>query len=250
MVFRAIAALLLLAAPVAAQAFSFGTFSPGEKILSIELSGASGGGTAISFDHSTGALTYSAPVSTITTNLTTYNIALGSVLFDSQVMLTSETVIAPFPPFFGGQILASFSNGFAADLTLTDLGVGGSGLLLAANYSATLDFQANPQAVGFPVAGRLDAGFSVIGGAGDPSFEAAFGSGGSYFALLANFTSNGTPVGNDLCNLITPFCASGQSLDSFTVNPTATLTPTVPEPASLVLLVLAAAALVKRGRSD
>ena len=249
MVFRTIAVWLLLAVPIGAQAFSFGTFSAGEKIQSIQLSSASGGGTAVTYDDTTGTMTFTADVSTITTNLATYNIALGTVVFDSQVMLSSEFVLAP-SLFFGGLITANFLNGFVADLTITDL-AGGGATLLAADYTAGLDFQADsPGGPGFPIVGALDGDFSVIGGAGDASFEAAFGSGGSYFAVLANFVSSGVPVTTDLCGLIEPACFTGASLDDFTVNPTATITPTVPEPATLLLLVLAAAAAAGRSRSN
>ncbi|MAE29945.1 MAG: hypothetical protein CMJ87_13335 [Planctomycetes bacterium] len=168
-------ALLIWALPLGAQAFSFGTFAPGEKIQSIELSAASGGGSAISYDDATGVMTFTADVSTITTNFTTYNIAFGTVLFDSQITLTTESVIAPIPPFFAGQITAGFINGLVADLSITDIGVGGSGLLLAGDYSTSLAFQADSPAYGLPIVGRLDGDFDVVGGAGDATFEAALG---------------------------------------------------------------------------
>jgi len=243
---RLMAALWIVCLPLGAQAFSFGTFGAGEQILSIELSSASGGGSAVTYDDTSGILTFQADVSTITTNLQTYNITLGTVLFDSQVMLTTESVVAPFAPFFGGLVTAGFTNGLAADLSITDIGVGGSGTLLAADYVAPLAFQADsPLGFGFPVGGSLDGDFNVLGGSGDATFEAAFGSAGNYFAVLANFVSSGVPVTTDICGLIEPVCVSGASLDDFTVNPTATIIPVaVPEP-TVGLLLLAALAVAR-----
>lgn len=246
-----LALLVVVWVPASALAFSFGTFAPGEKILSIQVGS---GGPSISFDTSTNVLLFSAPISTITTTLGVYNIPLGDVVFDSQVMLSSESVTAPIPfAFFGGQITATFLNGAAADLTITDV-AGGFATLLAADYLSpeSLSFLANaPGGYGFPITGSLDGDFLVDAGMSDAAFAAAFGSAGSYFANLSGFISDGVPVGNNLCLLIEPSCANSPTghLDDFTVNPAATITPVaVPEPAVVSLLLLGAAVLGARSR--
>jgi MYXO-CTERM domain-containing protein len=242
-----------LLVPAAAGAFSFGSFAPNENILSIQLS-ASNMPPTVSYDG-TSILTFSASVSRIETDLAIYDITIGDVLFDSQVMLNSESVTAPIAPIpligfpgFGGQISATFINGLAADITITDVGPGGSGQLLAADYDVSLAFSANsPLGYGTPVTGSVIGDFTLDLGTSDASFEAAFGSAGRYFSNLTDFTSGGAPVGSDLCNLITPTCADGQSLDDFVVNPTATITrtgPVVPEPSPSVLWGMGLAGLL------
>lgn len=251
----------LLLSPLPAVAFSFlpGGFAPGEEIQSIQLSAGAGGPT-VTFDRTTNTLTFDASVSTITTNLTTYSIPLGDVLFNSQVMIVSgtETVLPPNPPFFAGQISAQFVNGIVSDLSLTDVGAMGSGLLVSANYVGSLQFVANgPGGAGLPVSGSASGDFAVNGG--DGNFIGAFGSQGAYFSNLSNFTSNGVPVGSDLCALIHApsgcfLGAPGMEIDNFTVNPTATIVPVAaPEPSvgALVLggaLALGAASRRRRTR--
>jgi hypothetical protein len=65
------------------------------------------------YNDGTLTLTFSAPVSTITTNFSTYNITLGDVWFDSSVMLSTQTILPPagFPvTTFNGTIAANFVN--------------------------------------------------------------------------------------------------------------------------------------------
>jgi hypothetical protein len=230
---------LLAAWPAGAGAFSFlpGGFAPGEQILSVQLASSSGSVPTISFDTSTNTLLFDAEVSTITTNLATYDIALGDVVFQSTVMLLTETVFAPVAPVFGGLIEATFTNGMVADFSILDIGPGGVGALLDANYDGSLFFNAGPSSFGLPVSGSLDGDFTVLGG--NAGFLAAFGSAGNYFANLSNFLSNGNPVGSDLCNMIVSPCSTSGQIANFTVNPAATIVPTatpVPEPALAWLL--------------
>jgi hypothetical protein len=236
-IFALLAAALLL--PGASGAFSFGTFAPGEQILSVQLAAGDLNSPTITFDGTTNTMVFDASVSTITTTLGVYNIPLGDVLFSSTVMIVggTEQVIQPFPPFFGGDLSAGFANGIAADLSIVD--VAGVGLLLQGDYVGNLGFIANsPGGSGFPIVGNLTGGFTVSGG--DASFVTAFGPGGDYFANLASFlTGGGSPVGSNLCLMIAGGCPGGTTIGDFTVNPAATITP-IPEPgvAGLVLLGL------------
>jgi hypothetical protein len=247
----ALGAFVLALAPSGARAYSFGSFAPGEQILSIQVGSGAPATPSVVYDDTTLTLTFSAPVSTITTNVTTYNIPLGDVWFDSSVMLSTQTILPPagFPvTTFNGTIAANFVNGITADLTITDLALGPT-LLLAAEYDAGLDLGITKVGAA-PVSGSL--GGSPSGGVftlsgGDSGFVFAFGPAGVYHANLASFTSDGSAVAT-LCHLIknmTSSCprsslaiaASGE-LDDFTVNPVATITRTtelVPEPAGLLL---------------
>ena len=241
-----LAIAMLLWLPHTASAFSFGSFAVGEEIQSIELSAALASGNSLVYDDTANTLTFTAAVSTITTNLQTYNLPIGDVVFSSQLMLSSESLIAPFAPFFGGSIDANFVNGIVADLTIVDVADAGN-TLLQADYVAGLDLNVTqPGGTGLPIVGRLDSDFSVTGG--DASFTGAFGSAGNYFSVLNNFVSSGVPVTTDLCGLFEPTCMTGESLDDFEVNPTATITPvSVPEPSFLGgLAILGGLWLIRR----
>lgn len=229
------AAVVLL--PASSWAFSFGSFAPGEKIVSIQLAAGDDASPTVTFNGVTNEMVFNAAVSTITTNLGVYDIPLGHVLFSSAVTIIpgTEQLIPPFSPSL---ITAGFANGMAADLSITDVGPGGSGLLLDADYVGALTFTASS----LPVVGALEGAFSVTGG--DAAFLAAFGSSGEYFANLGNFvTSSGPAV--TLCDLIDSGCPSGTTIRSFTANPTATIVP-VPEPGVTALLLLAVAAVARR----
>jgi hypothetical protein len=229
------AAAGLLGLPQGAGAFSFlgGGFAPGEEIVGITLAADLGGATpTVSFDTTTNKLTFSASVSEIETTVTTYSITLGTVLFDSQLDLSSEFVIAPTITS-GGFIEATFANGMVDDLTITDVADAGN-VLLAADYSDPLNFSASRP--GGAVTGSLNGDFDVLN-TSDAGFKTAFGDQGNLFANLSNFISNGTAVTDDLCDLVAGLCiaAGVGTLDSFTVNPTVTIRP-LPEPAGLALL--------------
>lgn len=242
----AIAAVVLLA-PATSWAFSFGTFAPGEQILSVQLAAGDLNSPTVVFDGTTNTMVFDASVSTVTTTLGVYNIPLGDVVFSSTVTIVpgTESVFPPFPPAFGGQLSAEFANGLAADLSIVD--VAGSGLLLQGEYDGSLALVANsPGGSGFPIVGSLDGAFDVS--AGDAAFLAAFGPGGNYFANLAAFmTGGGSPVGSNLCLLIAGGCPVGTTIGDFTVNPAATITP-IPEPGVAVLTAAGLALLAGRRR--
>lgn len=242
----AAAALLL---PSSAHAFSFGTFAPGERIRSVQISGS----PTVSFDSTNNnKLEITGSISTITTNLHTFSIELGDVTFSSEVTIVpgTENVFAPldpFPPFFpglGGQLGAEFTNGLAADLSILDSGPGGAGILLEGEYVGTLAFQASqPSGFGTPVVSSLNSDFVVSGG--DASFRDAFGPGGSFFGNLAALSVNGSPVGGNFCLLVENGCPGGTEIASFTASPTITITP-IPEPGVAVLLAVGLAVLTLR----
>jgi hypothetical protein len=258
----ALGALVLALAPAGARAYSFGTFAPGEQILSIQVGSGAPATPSVVYDDVTLTLTFSAPVSTITTNFNTYNIPLGNVWFDSSVMLSTSTILPPITfPAFGGTIAANFVNGIVADLTITDLALGPT-LLLAADYDAGLNMSISKVGAA-PVSGSLGAAgpggdFTLSGG--DPGFVFAFGPAGNYFTNLSSFTSDGTAV-TTLCHLIKNMSSacprpnsstlpSGQ-LDDFKVNPAATITRTtelVPEPGLTLLLLAGLVSLLAWGR--
>lgn len=228
------AAVVLL--PASSWAFSFGSFAPGEKIVSIQL--AAGSSPTVSFDGTTNTMVFDASVSTITTNLGVYSIPLGDVVFSSTVTIVSgtEQVIPPFSPVL---ITAGFANGLAADLSITDVGPGGSGVLLEADYVGVLEFTASS----LPVVGSLDGTFTVTGG--DAAFQAAFGSSGQYFANLGNFLLSGGMPAVTLCDLVEGGCPAGTTIASFTANPSATIVP-IPEPGVAALLILGLAGVARR----
>ena len=240
-----VAAALLV--PATAGAFSFGTFAPGEQIVSVQLAAGNLSNPTVTFDGTTDTMVFDASVSTVTTNLGVYSIPLGDVLFSSTVMIVpgTELVIQPIMFAFGGLATAEFANGIAADLSIIDVGPGGAGLLLQGDYSGTLGFTADsPNGWGFPITGSLTGGFSVSGG--DASFVAAFGSSGNYFSNLASFlTGSGMSVGSNLCLMIAGGCPGGTTIGDFTVNPAATITP-VPAPTVAALLAIGLALVAHR----
>lgn len=239
----AVVAFAAWALPVTAWAFSFGTFAPGERILSIQLASGDQLSPTVTFDGTTNTMVFDASVSTITTNLGIYSIPLGDVLFSSTVMIVGGTEQV-FPPFLVG---AEFANGVTSDLSILDAGPGGSGLLLEGDYVGSLGFSAtSPGGGGFPVVGSLGGDFDATGG--DAAFLAAFGPGGGYFANLASFrTGGGSAVGSNLCLLIDGGCPSGTTIASFTVNPAATITP-IPEPSVAALTAIGLTLLARRRR--
>jgi hypothetical protein len=259
----ALGALLVAFVPSGAGAYSFlpSGFAPDEQILSIQVGSGAPATPSVVYNDGTLTLTFSAPVSTITTTVTTYDIPLGDVWFDSSVTLSTQTILPPILfPSFGGTIAANFTNGMVVDLTITDLASGPT-LLLQADYDAGLDLGISKVGAA-PVSGSLggDGGgeFTLTGG--EAGFVFAFGPAGEYFANLSSFTSDGTAV-TTLCHLIknmTSACPrpnsstppSGQ-LDDFKVNPAATITRTtelVPEAGLAPLLLVGLVSLLAWGR--
>lgn len=256
----ALGALVLALAPTGARAYSFlpAGFAPGEQILSIQVASGDTAAPSVVYNDGTLTLTFSAPVSTITTTLTTYSITLGEVWFDSSVMLSTQTIFRPVTsPPFPGAISATFVNGIVANLTITDV-ADSFNLLLAADYDDGLKFSAavNAGAVSGSLGGTPGGLFTPT--VGDPGFLFAFGPAGQYFANLSGFQSDGAPV-TTLCHLIKnitpcpiPFGSPtpGGELDDFEVNPAATISRTtelVPEPGLASLLLAGLASLLAWG---
>jgi hypothetical protein len=241
-------ALAALLTPATAQAFSFGPFNPGEYIDSLQLVTPTGS-TGVEFTTVDDKLVIDAFVSEIVTNQRIINITLGDLVWTSAVTLVggTESVTEPFPTFFGGAIAADFVNGIAADVTLFDGGPGGAGILLDAEYVGALQLNSTPT-FGLPVSAQLGGDFDLLG-TSDPTFAAAFGSSGNYFANLSSMLSNGTAVGSDLCVLIEGGCNGSGLIDNFTVNPGATVQrTTVPEPGAALLYALGLTGLACFGR--
>lgn len=236
------AAVFLL--PATSGAFSFGTFAPGEKIVSVQLAAGDLDTPMITFDGTTNTMVFDASVSKITTNLGEYDIPLGDVVFTSTVMIVPGTELVLQPAgSFGGHVEAGFRNGMTADLSIVDLA--GSGLLLQGEYGAPLHFFANsPGGLGFAITSGLEGSFTTSGG--DAAFVAAFGPGAHYSANLSGFlTGGGGAVGSNLCLLIDGGCPTGTTIASFSVNPTVTITP-IPEPGVATLTAVGLALLARR----
>ena len=235
----AMAALLL---PGQASAFSFGTFAPGDTLIEIELSAAGISGVAgVVFDTGSDpldpaddTLTFESSVSTIKMlSGAEFTVPLGDVIVSSVVspILGSE--------FYTSSIIgADLKNGVVADLTILDIGIGGSGMLLEADYVGAVAFTASQFFPGFPIGGSLSGEFGVTGG--DAAFTTAFGTTGDFFGTLAGFllgtSGSGSPPGS-LCAL-TAFGSCSLDFASFTANPTTTIVPqaVVPEPAAALLV--------------
>jgi hypothetical protein len=234
------AALLLL--PAQAGAFSFGTFTPGDAIASIQLSAAYS--DPVTYTHATDLLTVSGSVSTITMQGgQIFNLPLGDVLLSVTMKLDQATLL-----IIGKTIGGEFEGGVVpVDLMITDFADGGNTLLQGDFTFDTLTFSAS-QSPAF--GGSLLGDFLTTGG--DADFVAAFAPIGNLHSVLTfsvfnvcQLTTNPAIVSG---NCVSSFL--GNDLASFTAQPTTTITP-VPEPGSALLLGLGLVAVgcARRGRS-
>ena len=234
----------LVTVPGAAGAFSFGVFSPGDRIASIVLSPGAPNPPTVAFTTAANQLQFEAYVSTI--NMASggiFNIAAGDVLFSSALMLTG-TPFYGFPPYGSGEfLLGSFANGMAADFSIVDL-AGGSNLLVEGDYLTALQWKAT-QGLGTIVSGTLDGKFTKTGG--DPDFLAAAIYLDRFNAFMTGFTSDGSTVTN-LCGLVLTCPPAGvvSDFDNWEANPNMTIN--VPEPATGLLVGLAIAQLAAARR--
>ncbi|NNL65275.1 MAG: hypothetical protein HKP30_03430 [Myxococcales bacterium] len=234
-------AMAVLLLPGRASAFSFGTFAPGDTIISIELSAAGISGVAgVVFDTgsdpldpSDDTLTFESSVSTIKMlSGAEFTVPLGDVIVSSVV-----SPLAGSEFFSTVAIGADMANGIVADLSILDIGPGGAGMLLEADYIGAVSFTASQFFSGFPISGSLSGDFGVTGG--DADFTTAFGPQGDFFGELAGWllgTSGSGTAPSSLCDL-TAFGTCAFDFASFTANPTTTITPVavVPEPAAALL---------------
>jgi hypothetical protein len=244
---RLLSLAVALFLPLQAGAFSFGSFTPGDKIVSIQLSAAvstgvvfsTGGNPASILDDT---LTFESSVSTITMlSGAVFSPILGTVLVSSSVKPVAGS------QFFSNTLIGTdLVNGIVADLSITDIGIGGSGLLLSADYVLPgVTFTASQFFPGFPITSSLSGDFDVTGG--NASFTAAFGSQGNFYSTLAAFKKNGSPV-TSLCALtngvpVGSNCLGPTDFANFTAQPTTTIVPLVPEPSASLLLLICGAML-------
>lgn len=238
--------------PVRAEAFSFGAFTPGDTIIEIELSAAVS--TGVTFD--TGALPGDPSDDTLTfeSSVSTIKMASGAIFSPALGTVLVSSVVMPLPGsevFLPTIIGAELANGVVADLSITDIGPGGAGLLLEADYIGSVSFTASQFFSGFPITGSLSGDFTVTGG--DTDFTTAFGPAGDFFSELAAWlVGGGAP--SALCDLTNGFdlggsCIGATDFADFTAEPTTTITPlAVPEPSLAILLGVTMVGVALRSR--
>ncbi len=237
-----VAAVAALPGRANATVFSFGTIDATDEITSIQLSADDGSGSpTVDFDTSTNTLVISASVSTINfaNKAAISGIAAGDVVFSSTVDLTGAYSFGgPVNPTFTA---GSFTNGVAADFSITD--IAGGNMVLSADYVGSLDLTI--LAAGFVIRGEFSGEFDLIdiGTGTDADVAAAWGSSGTYDQLFTIGT------GANLCWQVTN-CPVATDWVDWSANTTSTLLPVavVPEPQGLLLMLSAGglAALIRR----
>lgn len=241
----ALAVALVLPALAGAVTLSTGDVILGtDQISSIQLAADSGGGVTIDYDSVTQKLAITASVSTINFvgggQIT--GIPTGDIWFSSTLDLVGAPLFLPFfdpAPTFAS---LNFQNGLVADFTITDLGTGGAGLLMAADYNALLNVTIQD---GATVKGELSGTFDVLGSS-NTDFKDAFGTEGEFDSLITFGSTTACSLGIFDCTGPLP------ALDDWSGNPTSTLVPTatVPEPTAILLPVLAAVGLLATRRTS
>lgn len=226
------AALLL---PSSASAFSFGTFTGGDRIASLIMSGGGGGPL---LQYTGGNLTIGGNITTINMTSGTIFGGISGVTFSATVALDGPT-LQFIPGSFPTIITASFLN--SVDFQFIDVAGGGTNL---ASGTVALDLSLDEQAIPV-VIGTLNDIMTPT--SGDASFLAAFGPFAFMNTLFVGITTSAGLV-TDNCLIVTPNCGAPTGLLDWTASPTATITP-IPEPSSLLLLGVAGLGLAALRRS-
>ncbi len=236
-------AVVLALAPMAASGVTLSTgdvILASDEIASIQLSADIGPSSTISYSAGTTTLAITASVSTINflNKGPISGIPTGDILFAAVLTLTGAPTFATHPAFPNTPLLVGmdFVNGVVADFTIVDVGGGGAGQLLAADYIGALTIGVQGNFVPGFVTGELSGDFNVLGPQSNADFASAFGSAGAHDSTLA------FGVGTT-CTFVVN-CPGPFTLKDWAANPTSTLTPLVtPEPALSLAIPAALAGL-------
>jgi hypothetical protein len=231
----ALAALLLaLGSAGGAAAFSFGDFTPGDKIETLIVES----GDGMSFTPGTpGTLSVRAEISTIEMVSGTIFGGISGLRFEMDLDLSGSPLF--LPPVGPTLVDADFAAG---SVIIRDDGDGPNGpVLLTGNFLDLLGFGANFDVLGLN--GSLSGSFGEI--SGDPLFTTPFGSGADLNLQLSAFS------GTQICHLGNTCIGPTTAFSAWTAQPTATVNPIpLPEPSTALLLGLGLGglALVQRKR--